>query len=82
MWDFDSSTGLIKFPKGNIWNTIGVIDGGKARVFVDEALYLIEFHSFEILDTSSPSEFPVNSKSLSGIFKIANNDCGLLTYKV
>ena len=74
--------GIVNCPKGNIWNTIGMFNSGKAQVYADEALFLIELHGFEILDNSNFLESSSNLKSTCDILSIINNDCGLISYKV
>lgn len=59
-----------------------MFSSGKAHVYADEALFLIELHGFEVLDSSNFLELTSNFKSSCDILSIINNDCGLISYKV
>jgi hypothetical protein len=50
LWNRDSSLGIVLAPKGNIWNTIGIVNSSKAYVSAEEALYLAEYHRFDLFD--------------------------------
>jgi hypothetical protein len=77
-WDYSKNIGIINYPKGNVWNTMGVLIAGKAHVYADEALFLAELHGFKILKSYDSLE----SNSSCDVLSIINKDCGLISYKV
>ena len=81
-WDSEKFIGTVNSPKGNIWNTIGVFQSGKALIHADEALFLTDVHGFELFQKCSVLSSPKKINSLTEIWTIINSDCGLNSHKV
>lgn len=81
-WNSEKNFGIVDCPKGNIWNTIGVFNSGKAYVYADEAFYLAEFHGFEIANKSNVLGATSAVKLSCNALFINDLDSELVSYKV
>lgn len=82
IWDSFESVGIVEFPKGKIWNSIGVVKSEQARIFADEALYLVENYEFKLFVLSESFEFPLKLEKISELLSLINKDSGFTSYKV
>ena len=82
IWNSSESFGIVNSPKGSFWNTIGVINSGQAKVFADEALYLVELFEFNLFISSEVSDNCSKLETISELLTLIKKDCGFTSYKV
>lgn len=82
IWNSFESFGTVNSPKGSFWNTIGVFNSGQAKVFADEALYLVELFEFNLFISSELSDNCTKLETISELLTLIKKDCGFTSYKV
>ena len=82
IWNSSESFGIVDSPKGSFWNTIGALNSGQAKIFADEALYLVEFFEFNLFLSSKLSDNYTKVETITELLSLIGNDCGFASYKV
>lgn len=82
IWNSSESFGIVNSPKGSFWNTIGVFNSGQAKIFADEALYLVESFEFNLFLLSELSDNYTKLETITELLALIRKDCGFTSYKV